>query len=259
VLSRRLDDIRQRIQQACRRCGRAPDSVTLVGVTKGVPPERIEEAIRAGLTDLGENRVQEAAAKQLAQGSRLKAQGEDSSLQPSAFSLERVRWHMVGHLQRNKAKEAVELFDVIHSVDSLKLIEELERQAAKLAQGSRLKAQGKRIRRVEVFLQVNIAQEATKFGCTPEDAMQLAAAVRRCPHLSLRGLMTIPPFTEDPVGARGYFRGLRTLRDQLAGALSLEPSALSLSMGMSHDFEVAIEEGADLVRIGTGIFGARAS
>ena len=250
-LSDNLARVRQRIEQVCRRCGRHPSSITLVGVTKGVSPEAIREAIALGLSDLGENRVQEARQKQDALGSRLKAQG--TGFEPPASSLQPVRWHLIGHLQRNKAKDAVELFEAIHSVDSLPLVEELEK-----ARGSRLEAQGKsRDKVLEVFIQVNVSGEKTKFGCTPEEASVLAHAIIERPQLKLRGLMTIAPFSEVPDAARPHFRRLREIRDGVAAALSLQPSALSLSMGMSHDFEVAIEEGADIVRIGTAIFGAR--
>ena len=153
-----------------------------------------------------------------------------------------VRWHLIGHLQSNKAKLAAELFSVVHSVDSLPLVQELERHAAAL----------------DAFIQVNVAHEQTKFGCRPEDATTLARAVRGSSRLRLAGLMMIPPLTDDAEGARPYFRRLRELRDAVAGACELGPAALKLSMGMSHDFEVAIEEGADVIRIGTAIFGPRA-
>ena len=233
-----LELVRRRITSACQRCSRSPASVTLVAVTKGVPPERINEALALGVMELGENRVQEAREKQLALGYRPQASG--SSMKPVAGSLHPVRWHLIGHLQRNKAKRSVGLFDVIHSVDSLELLRELERHA---------------MRPVEVLIQVNVSGEATKFGCRPEDARILAAIAGRSDRVRLRGLMTIAPYTDDPERVRPHFRRLRHLRDDLAVALNLEPSALSLSMGMSQDFEVAIEEGADLVRIGTAIFG----
>ena len=256
VLRERLQSVRQRIRQACERSGRPPSSVTLVGVTKGVAVGTIQEAVAIGLTDLGENRVQEARQKQEALGSRLKAPG--ASLQPPASSLQPVRWHLIGHLQRNKAREAVELFHVIHSVDTLELIDTLEHQAAKLAQGSGLEARGKdTTASLEVFVQVNMSGEETKFGCLVTEALPLARAILQRPHLRLRGLMTLAPFSEKSEDARPHFRRLRQLRDDLAVALSLEPSALSLSMGMSQDFEVAIEEGADIVRVGTAIFGTR--
>ncbi|MBI3011791.1 MAG: YggS family pyridoxal phosphate-dependent enzyme [Candidatus Omnitrophica bacterium] len=270
-LRERVELVRQRINEACQRSGRDPTSVTLVCVTKGLPPETIEQAVALGITDIGENRVQEARAKRVALGSRLQAPGnslqprtlnlERFSDQPSAFSLEQqVRWHLVGHLQSNKAKHVVELFDVIHSVDSQALVKELDRQAAKLAQGSRLKALGKSsVKPLEVFIQVNVSGEATKFGCALDEAPTLVRAIAQLPHLCLKGLMTLAPFTDDPERVRPYFRQLRMLRDSIQhlfphpSPITHHPSLL-LSMGMSQDFEVAIEEGADLVRIGSAIF-----
>ena len=275
MLEKNLTFIRARIQQACQRSGRDPASVRLVCVTKGVPVETIQQAVAVGMTDLGENRVQEARQKQLAAGCKPQASGTD--LQLVACSLQPVRWHMIGHLQRNKAKEAVELFDVIHSLDSVALAEELERQAKQVSgfrlQATRSKPQASETSLqpaacslpLEVFIQVNVSGEATKFGCKPDEAIGLAQVVTQLPHLRLSGLMTMAPFTDDPEQARPHFRRLRELRDTLTATCSLpapasaqggpgQPVACSLSMGMSHDFEVAIEEGADVVRIGTAIF-----
>ena len=251
-----LERVRERIQQACQRSGRDPSAVTLVCVTKGVSPETIQQAIALGVTDIGENRVQEARQKRFRIadfGLRIDQPPEKSAIHNSQSAISSVRWHLIGHLQRNKAKLAVELFDVVHSVDSLELIEELGK-----ALGSRLKALGKgEVKPLEVFVQVNVSGEETKFGCEPNQVTPLVQAISKCQQLRFVGLMTMAPFTEDPELARPYFRHLRQLRDDLAVALSLEPPAFSLSMGMSQDFEVAIEEGADLVRIGTAIFGER--
>ncbi len=260
MLRESLARVRERIQEACRRVGRPPSSVRLIGVTKGVPPDLIQEALALGVADLGENRVQEARAKQRALGSRFKVPSDTH--EPRTMNHEPVRWHMIGHLQRNKAKDAVELFDTIHSVDSAALVEELERQAGKRVQGSRFKVQGEgRVAqgtgpedRIEVLLQVNVSGEATKFGCAPEEAEPLARAILQRHHLRLSGLMTLAPFTDEPEGSRPHFRRLRQLRDELASSLHPSPSTLHLSMGMSQDFEVAIEEGADLVRIGAALF-----
>lgn len=216
-----LDGVRQRIARACRRCGRDPSSVTLVAVTKGVSVEAIREAVALGVTDVGENRVQEARIKKPALGP--------------------MRWHLIGHLQSNKVKAAVELFDAIHSVDSLALVDALERATA----GHKLQ---------KVFVQVNVSGEATKFGCRPEEARALVQAVLQAPHLQFQGLMTMAPYAGDPEIARPHFRGLRQLRDDVVAVCGLQPAACSLSMGMSGDFEVAVEEGADIVRIGTAIF-----
>jgi len=256
VLSEQIACIRQRIVAACRRCGRDPSTVTLIGVTKGVPVETIRQALALGLANLGENRVQEARRKHSALGSGLArpgsrqrraggARGNDP--EPTALSPQPVRWHMIGHLQRNKVKDAVAMFDVIHSVETQALAEEIERQAAK---------QGKS---PEVFVQVNVSGQATKFGCAPNEAVALARAVRELPHVRLRGFMTIAPFADDPERSRPHFRQLRTLRDEVATALGVAPASFGLSMGMSQDFEIAIEEGADHVRIGTAIFGSRST
>lgn len=226
MLRQQLQQVHERIRQACERAHRQPSSVTLVAVTKGVAVARIQEAVALGLTEIGENRVQEAREKRV-------------TIQAGSRP---VRWHLVGHLQRNKAKLAVELFDVIHSIDSLALIEALEHQAAAVG------------RTIEGLIQVNVSGEATKSGCQPEEAERLVEALARSPHLWFGGLMTLAPFTDHPEEARPHFRELRALRDRLQ---SQTGAPLRLSMGMSHDFEVAIEEGADLVRLGTAIFGAR--
>lgn len=245
-----LASVRQRIAQACTRSGRAPSVITLVCVTKGVQIEAIRQALAAGVGDLGENRVQEARAKQeglgvTPQAVRPKLHTETGIRQPGACSVQPVQWHMLGHLQRNKAGLAVDLFDVIHSIDSVAVIEEVERQA------------GTRAKTVEVFLQVNVASDAAKHGCRPEDVPTLATAIQRATHLRLAGLMMMAPFTDNPEAARPHFQCVRQLRDDLRVAGTLGPGACRLSMGMTQDFEVAIEEGADLVRIGTAIFGAR--
>ena len=230
------------MQAACARSSRDPASVTLICVTKTIPASTIQEVLSLGVTDLGENRVQEAREKHHALAAAHPA----------------PRWHLIGSLQRNKAAAAVELFDVIHSVDSLPLIEELERQAAKHTSGFRLQAASRRREGpVKVLIQVNISGELTKSGCKPEEAAILVRAVLQAQHLRFSGYMTIPPIAEDPEASRPFFRQLRQLRDQVAHSCSLQPVACSLSMGMSQDFEIAIEEGADLVRVGTAIFGSR--
>jgi len=219
--------VRERIANACRRAGRRPEEVKLVAVSKTVPPELIRRAFEAGLHDFGENRVQEANAKR------------------PALSDLTVTWHMVGHLQSNKAKLARELFHVVHSVDSLRLAQKLD-QAAVCADD-----------KLPVLLQVNLGDELTKSGAREEEISQLAEQVGRLKTLELRGLMVLPPFFEDPEQARPFFRRLRELA-KLLEALNLpNVSMQELSMGMSHDFEIAIEEGSTAVRIGTAIFGPR--
>jgi len=213
-----LASVRARIAAAAGRAGRDPASVQLIAVTKTVAPERVEEALVAGLTVFGENKVQEAKAKI-----------------PLVSS--RAHWHMVGHLQSNKARDAVALFELIHSVDSVKLATELNKWADQAGKTQ------------PILLEVNVAGEASKFGLQPGDAEPALAEINKLPRLEVRGLMTIAPFCEEPEQVRPYFRQLRGLRDQL--------SLPELSMGMTHDFEIAIEEGATMVRIGTAIFGER--
>jgi uncharacterized pyridoxal phosphate-containing UPF0001 family protein len=271
-----VDQVRRRIAQACQRAGRPAAAVTLIGVTKGVPADIIREVLALGLSDIGENRVQEARNKRQALGEAIGHTGVGASgaVSGAGQSGAAVRWHMVGHLQRNKAKDAVELFDAVHSVDSSVLAEELNRQAAKRPRdpassvlppaqavaadaAAARPAAGAAPPPLEVFVQVNVSGESSKFGCRPEETPALARAIWRLERVRLAGLMTIAPWVEDPEQARPIFRRLRGLRDELATALSWEPRELALSMGMSQDFEVAVEEGADLVRIGTALFGPR--
>ena len=204
--------------EACRRAGRSPDEVTLVGVSKGVPAQAVAEAHAAGLQDMGENRVQEAVAKIEA----LAAQGV------------RPRWHLVGHLQTNKAKTVTGLFAILHSVDSFRLAQALSRRAREP---------------LPILLEVNVAQEASKFGFTPQEVASALRSIVDLPNLDVRGLMTIAPQTDQPESVRPVFQRLRELRDELG--------LRELSMGMTNDFEVAIEEGATMVRVGRAIFGER--
>jgi pyridoxal phosphate enzyme (YggS family) len=219
----RLLQVRERIRAAAERAGRDVSAVTLVAVSKMIPVEVIQEALNAGVTILGENRVQEARDKIAA----LPGQ---------------ATWHLVGHLQTNKAKVAAQLFETIHSLDSLKLAGALDRSAQQAG------------RTVRCLVEVNLSGEESKSGTTEKDVNSLLEGAQRLTHLRIEGLMTIPPFLPDPGQVRPFFRRLRTLRDKLAG----EGFHLTeLSMGMTHDFEVAIEEGATMVRIGTAIFGPR--
>ncbi|GAB4263383.1 MAG: YggS family pyridoxal phosphate-dependent enzyme [Deferrisomatales bacterium] len=214
------------IEEAARRAGRDPATVQLVAVTKTVPVERIRQAYDAGLRRFGENYVQQALEKV----DRLPRDAQ---------------WHMIGHLQSNKAKRAVEVFSLIHSLDRPSLADALEKAA---------RARGQRL---EVLLQVNVGEEPTKFGTSPEGAVELARRAGQWPSLRIRGLMAIPPYREDPEEVRPYFRALRELAGRLR-AMDLPGVAMDeLSMGMSHDFPVAVEEGATLVRVGSALFGAR--
>ncbi len=214
-----------RISKAADRTGREASSIHLIAVSKTKPLAMIEEALRAGVTDFGENRVQEALEK---------VRPEDGAT-----------WHMIGPLQRNKAKSAARIFDMIHSVDRLPLGQELDR---------RLQAAGKIM---PVLIQVNTSSEETKAGVEPDRALELAEQLSVLSGLSVRGLMTIPAYSPDPEDARPAFRLLRDTRDRIATAGVTGIGMDVLSMGMSHDFEVAIEEGADMIRVGTAIFGAR--
>jgi len=225
-LIERIRQVRLQVEEAIARTARNPDEVTLVAVSKTVPAEHIALAYQMGLKVFGENRVQEARSK------------------ISALPYPLIRWHLIGHLQTNKVARAVELFHLIESVDSLRLAEALEQNAAA------------RQKRVPVLLQVNVAGESTKEGVSVVDLPALAMAVLRLPHLQVQGLMTIAPYTTEPEAVRPVFRRLRELRDELRERLPQSDWA-ALSMGMSSDFPVAIEEGATLVRIGRAIFGER--
>jgi pyridoxal phosphate enzyme (YggS family) len=222
--------IRDRIATAAVRAGRDPASITLMAVSKTFPPEGIHQAYETGIRVFGENRVQEFAGK----ADALK-------------KLNDARWHMIGHLQTNKAGKAAELFDAVDSVDSLKLAEKLNDAA---------QSHSKTLR---ILLEVNVGGEAAKTGlpAASRELEDLLAAAPRLTSLEIRGLMTIPPFTADPQAARPYFRKLRELRDNIAARRLPAVRMETLSMGMSHDFEVAIEEGSTCIRVGTAIFGGR--
>jgi pyridoxal phosphate enzyme (YggS family) len=217
--------VRERMGAACLRSGRRPEDVKLIAVTKTVSPELIRQAYEAGLRDFGENRVQEAEAKR-----------------PALADLD-ATWHLVGHLQSNKAKPARELFQYIHSMDSQRLAERLDRVASPGGQ------------RLPVLLEVNLGEELTKSGARVGELVQLAQGVSQLPTLELRGLMAMPPLFEDPDKTRPFFRRLRELAEMIESHRLPGVSMRELSMGMSHDFEAAIEEGATMIRIGTAIFG----
>jgi pyridoxal phosphate enzyme (YggS family) len=219
--------VQERIAAACRRSGRRPEDVRLIAISKIVPPERIREAYEAGLRDFGENRVQEAKAKR------------------PALSDLTVTWHLVGHLQTNKARAARELFHWFHALDSFRLAERLENSV--ICSGEKL----------PVLLEVNLGGEESKSGVREEEIRPLAEQVSQLATLELRGLMVLPPFFDDPEQARPFFRRLGELAKAIEAANLPNVSMQELSMGMSHDFEVAIEEGATMVRVGTAIFGPR--
>ena len=226
ALRARLADIRSRIERAAGRGRRDPDSIRLVAISKTFPADYVSALADAGQVDFGENKVQEALQKM------------------DATSTLALRWHLVGHLQSNKAKKAAR-FDVVHSVDSAGLVEKLDEAAA---------AAG---RQIDLLVQVDLAGEATKFGAGEEELLEIFTTARAARAVRATGLMLLPPAFDDPEGSRPFFRQLCGVRDRLIER-GIDPSMLGeLSMGMSHDFEVAIEEGATLVRVGTALFGSR--
>ena len=230
-IAENIASIHERIIASARGAGRNPNEIALMAVSKTHPPERIREAYEAGLKLFGENRVQEFASK-------------IGALQ----NLPNSDWHMIGHLQTNKAGRTVELFNAVDSVDSLKLAEKLDAAARQLG------------KKLSVLIEINVGGEAAKSGAAPdsEEIEKLLLAAPRLDGLQFRGLMTVPPYTDDPQAARPYFRKLRELRDAIAARKLPGASLDILSMGMSHDFDVAIEEGSTCVRVGTAIFGERA-
>ncbi len=221
LLRGNLAQVRERIERAARKAGRNPDEIKLVAVSKTHGSEVLQAAIAAGATVFGENKVQEA-------GDKIEKLGRDSA-----------EWHLIGHLQSNKARRAVKLFDCIHTLDSVELAERLERICIEENRAG-----------LSVLAQIDLAKEATKNGIDEKDLPELAEFLNGCERLKFDGLMIIPPYFDDAERARPFFKRLRELRDETV------PSG-GLSMGMSHDFEIAIEEGATLVRVGTAIFGAR--
>lgn len=224
LLRENLGKVRAKMEDACRRAGRSEDSVALLVVTKSVTPEAMRLLWRLGVTQIGENRVQEALRKA-------------EKLGDCGFG-----WHMVGHLQRNKVKAALGLFELIHSVDSARLADEIQNQAAR------------RSRIARVLVEINVSGDEAKFGMAREGARGLVEHISSLGMLSLEGLMTMAPLVEDAEETRRHFAALRELRDELNAGATLRGPLNLLSMGMTQDFEVAIEEGADMVRVGTAVF-----
>lgn len=246
-MAERLEIVRKKIDTACQRSGRSRSEVRLIGVAKGQPKERLYEAVQSGLLDIGENYAQEMVNHWGAL--RLEDVTPKSRAHPVA-PLHPIEWHFIGHLQRNKVKQILPLTSVIHSVDSPGLVDEIDKQAGKTG-----KIQA-------VLIEVNLGGEESKSGIkigahqgTPLQEMVLA--MNGYDHISLQGFMTLPPFSEDPEKMRPYFRQLREIRDEINEKRHYKSLLGHLSMGMTNDFEVAIEEGATMVRIGTGIFGPR--
>ena len=235
-IAENIEKVRRRIAAACERSGRDPKEVTLVAVSKTKPFSDIEEACSAGAFDLGENYVQE-----------LRQKNEENGSLPEALP---IRWHMIGHLQKNKVKYLIGSTALIHSVDSVELAEQIEKEAAKKDSA------------VRILLEVNIAREESKWGFAPEEAKEAAREISKLPHVRVLGLMTSAPLTDEPESNRLYFRDLNSLAQELEAEgliVSDDPDCHCpvLSMGMTRDFEVAVEEGATMVRVGTAIFGAR--
>ncbi len=226
MVTENLKEVRKKIEEACRTAGRDPDEVTLIAVSKTKPVSLLQEAYDAGARCFGENKVQEIMDKypQL----------------PSD-----IQWHMIGHLQRNKVKYIVDKAALIHSVDSLRLAQTIEEEAAK------------HNIRVPILIEVNVAEEETKFGLKTEEVLPLVQAVSAFPHVEIRGLMTIAPYVNDPEDNRGIFRELKKLSVDIAAKNINNVTMSVLSMGMTGDYEVAVQEGATMVRVGTGIFGER--
>lgn len=229
-LAARFADVKTRVAAAAKGAGRKPDEITLIAISKTHPASLVKELVELGATDFGENRVQEAETKIPEVG------------QPGKTP----RWHLVGHLQANKARRALTLFDVIHSLDSVDLARRLDRLCVEVGRES-----------LQLLIQVDLGHEETKSGIDESELSQLAETVQGLERLELIGLMTLPPFFEEPKQARPYFRRLRELRDELTRNGAFGERTGELSMGMTHDFAVAIEEGATMVRIGTAIFGER--
>src|SRR5438067_6249442 len=227
-LAMRIEKIRRAIVTAATRAHRSADDVTLVAVSKTHPADKVREAIAAGQVDFGENRVQDADAK-------IPEVGRDAA-----------RWHLIGHLQSNKARRAVELFDWIHSVDSVDLARRIDRICRQVDRGE-----------LPVLIQVDLGHEATKTGVPEKDLRKIVDAVRECDRLRLMGLMILPTLFDEAEKARPYFKCLRELRDELQKEGAFDERPGDLSMGMTHDFEIAIEEGATIIRVGTAIFGER--
>lgn len=226
MVTENLKDVEEKICQACIRAGRPREDVTLIAVSKTKPVEMIQEAMASGIRTFGENKVQEIVEKQ-------------------KVITEPLDWHMIGHLQRNKVKQLVGRVTRIHSVDSLRLAEQIENDF------------GKKDKTADILIEVNIAREDTKFGVMPEEAEDLIRKIAVFPHIRVCGLMTIAPFVDNPEKNREHFQNLRKLLVDINSKNIDNISMRELSMGMTGDYEVAIEEGATFVRVGTGIFGTR--
>jgi len=227
MVAENIRHIRETAAAACIRAGRAPESVRLIVVGKTFPAEKILEAVTAGAPDIGENYVQEALAKR------------------DALKAEPIRWHFIGHLQSNKVKYIADWVDMVHAVDNERCAQELQKHAARLG------------RTIDVLVEVNTSEEATKFGVKPEEAAGFVRSLSAYPSLVVKGLMTIGPFTDEADASRASFQLLKSLLDRMNLACATPVPMTELSMGMTHDYTIAIEEGSTMIRIGTAIFGSR--
>ena len=232
MIRENLLKIKEGISLICSKINQDPNGITIVAVTKGRTVEQIKEAIEAGITDIGENKVQEAISKY-------------NDLQLKAYSLKPIKWHMVGHLQTNKVKEAVKIFDLIHSVDSLRLAVEINKQAAKIDKTQ------------DILIEIKTSPEATKFGLERGEAIEVIKEIAKLKNLNIKGLMTIAPVVDNPKKAHPYFRQLKELQEEINQLSTTNYQLSTLSMGMTDDFEVAIEEGSNMVRLGRAIFEPR--
>ena len=221
--------IKERISSVCSRINQNPEAIVIVAVSKTRTLQEIKEVIEAGITDIGENKIQEALIKY-------------NELRATSYELRAIKWHMVGHLQTNKVKEAVRIFDLIQSVDSLRLAVEIDKQAAKIN-----KIQ-------DILIEIKTSGEATKFGLNPEEAIEILREITKFKNINIKGLMTIAPLVDNPEKTRLYFRMFKGLRDRIDSLQFAACSLQLLSMGMTDDFEVAIEEGSNMVRLGRAIF-----
>ncbi|MCM8779781.1 MAG: YggS family pyridoxal phosphate-dependent enzyme [Candidatus Omnitrophica bacterium] len=221
--------LREEITQICTKIGRNASEITVIAVSKVRSAKEIKEVVESGITDIGESKVQEAKEKL-------------NILRATNYAAQNIKWHMVGHLQTNKARDAVKIFDLIHSIDSVRLAKELDLQAAKIG-----KVQ-------DILVQVKTSSEPAKFGFSPQETIEAVEKISKFKNLKVSGLMTIAPIVDEPEEARPYFRMLREIKDKITQALNPKPQALILSMGMSDDFKVAIEEGATMLRLGRVIF-----
>jgi len=229
MVKENISKVKGRISSICSKINRDPESITIVAVSKGKSTQEIEEAAECGIIDIGENKVQEALSKY-------------NELYAKRYTLNAIKWHMLGHLQRNKVRDAVKIFDLIQSVDSLRLAQAINEEAAKIG-----KIQ-------DILVEIKTSPEESKTGLKTEEAIEVAEDIAKMKNLNLKGLMTIAPIVDNPEKTRPYFKMLRELRDKINGLTTNDYQLTTLSMGMTDDFEIAIEEGSSMVRLGRAVF-----